>query len=163
MVLFPLDPSLDHREILWLHFSPGSLAVKVQRLIPGSRVSSPSSRRSSNNGKEGKKGSLQRRDKCFKRLSFSPTVELMNDSLPAPSSSSSPSSSTQPMKISSTVQFRKPYKSILVSTHIFTVRGEFICLITEHRCQTPALLITVRYMNGGERLDSAGQKGGQSN
>lgn len=68
----------------------------------------------------------------------------------------------QPMKISSTVQFREPYKSILVSTHI-SVWGEFICLITERRCRALALLITVRYMNGGESPDSAGQKGGQSN
>lgn len=66
------------------------------------------------------------------------------------------------MKISSTVQFREPYKSILVSTHI-SVWGEFICLITKHRCQALAFLITVRYMNGGKSLDSAGQKGGQSN
>lgn len=56
------------------------------------------------------------------------------------------------------VQFRDLYKSVLVSTHI-SVRGEFICLITEHRCQALALLITVRYMNSGESLDSAGQKG----
>lgn len=42
----------------------------------------------------------------------------------------------QPMKISSTVQFREPYKSILVSTHI-SVWGEFICLITERRCPGP--------------------------
>lgn len=68
----------------------------------------------------------------------------------------------QPMKISSTVQFREAYKSIQESAHI-SVRGEFICLITERRCQALALLITVRYMNGSASPDSAGQKGGQSN
>lgn len=51
------------------------------------------------------------------------------------------------MKISSTVQFREAYKSIQESAHI-SVRGEFICLITERRCQALALLITVRCMNG---------------
>lgn len=59
----------------------------------------------------------------------------------------------QLIKLSSTEQFRETYKSIVLSTHI-SVRWEFICLITERRCQGLALLITVRYMNGsgaGER------------
>lgn len=109
-----------------------------------------------NNTKSNNEENLTVKRTVFQRIELS-TTDLMNDS---PFSSSL--EKKQPMKISSTVQFGEPYKSILGSIHI-SVWGKFICLITERRCRALALFITVRYMNGGESTDSAGQKGGQSN
>lgn len=105
-------------------------------------------------------GTKERREVDSEKTSVSKDwafQQLRNDSLLPISTGKK-----HPMKISSTVQFKEAYKSVLGSIHI-SVWGKFICLITKHRCWALALLITVRYMNGGGSPNSAGQKGGQSN